>query len=127
MESLDELIGNENDFMPRQLEDWHPNPEQVYSAEEIRRISEKIIWSLPRPYRIVFVLRDLCGYSAAEAGQILKLSIPAVKSRLLRARLMVRESMARRLKKSSALGIQIRQAGIMLRSLAERFCRAIGF
>jgi RNA polymerase sigma-70 factor (ECF subfamily) len=126
IDSLDESTEKENDRPPRQVEGWHPNPEQLYSTEEMRRIVEKAIWALPVPYRIVFVLRDVCGHTAAETGQVLDLSIPAVKSRLLRARLMVRESLARRLKKSSTLGSQIRRAAGMIRSLADRFCKPIG-
>jgi len=124
--ALDELVETDEAWMPRQLKGWHPNPEQLYSAEEMRQIVEEAIWALPVPYRTVFVLRDVCDQTTTETAEILNLSIPAVKSRLLRARLMVRESLARRFTKSSTLGAQILRASSMIRTLAERFCRAIG-
>ncbi len=124
--SLDELVETDEASMPRQLEDWGPNPEELYSTEEMRQIVEEAIWALPVAYRTVFILRDVCDQTTAETAEILNLSIPAAKSRLLRARLMVRESLARRFRRSSTLVARILRTGTMIRSLAERFCRAIG-
>ncbi len=126
MVSLDELVETDEASMPRQLEDWGPNPEELYSAEEMRQIVEEAIWALPVAYRIVFVLRDVCDQTTAETAEILNLGIPAVKSRLLRARLMVRESLTRQFRKSSTLVARILRTGTVIRTLAERFCRAIG-
>jgi RNA polymerase sigma-70 factor (ECF subfamily) len=58
---------------------------------ELRTILDKAIEELPYDYRVVFALRDIEGLSAEETGKILKLSIPAVKSRLRRARVFLRE------------------------------------
>jgi RNA polymerase sigma-70 factor (ECF subfamily) len=124
--SLDELGETDEASMPRQVQDWGPNPEELYATEEMRQIVEEAIWALPVAYRIVFVLRDVCDQTTVETAEILNLSIPAVKSRLLRARLMVRESLARRFRKSSTLVARILRTGTMIRTLAERFCRAIG-
>ncbi len=125
-ESLDDLAERDEEAIPRQTAAWHSNPEQLYSTQEIRHIIEEAIWALPVPYRIVFVLRDICSLTAAETAEALNLSIPAVKSRLLRARLMVRQSLSRRFRKLSVLETQIRRAKTIIRSLADRFCKAIG-
>lgn len=89
--SLDEDIETEEDTMPREVADWSPNPEQLYKQGELRDILRKTIQGLPASFRTVFVLRDVEGLSTEEAAEALDLSIPAVKSRLLRARLQLRE------------------------------------
>jgi RNA polymerase sigma-70 factor (ECF subfamily) len=91
MVSLDEDVKTEEDSMPREVADWSPNPEQQYSQEELRDILTRTIQGLPSSFRTVFVLRDVEGLSTEETAEALGLSIPAVKSRLLRARLQLRE------------------------------------
>ena len=91
MVSLDEEVKTEEDSMPREVADWSPNPEQLYTQSELRDILTKTIQGLPSSFRTVFVLRDVEGLSTEEAAEALDLSIPAVKSRLLRARLQLRE------------------------------------
>lgn len=88
---LDEDVQTEEDSMPREVADWSPNPEQQYTQAELRDILSKTIQGLPSGFRAVFVLRDVEGLSTEEAAQALDLSVPAVKSRLLRARLQLRE------------------------------------
>ncbi len=95
--SLDEQLETEDSQISRQVASDGPNPEQSYSQEETRRVVEDAIDSLAEGYRAVFVLRDVEGFSTEETGQMLKLSISAVKSRLLRARLQLREKLKRRL------------------------------
>ncbi len=124
--SIHEVQKLEEDWMPKQISDWGANPEQSLLAGELRQILEKAILALPTPYRTVFVLRDICGHSTAEVAATLNLNIPAVKSRLLRARLAVRERLAVRFKKKSVLRERFRQMGIVLRGLYDRFCRSIG-
>jgi len=124
-ESLDELVETDESLVPRQLEAWHPDPEELYSSEEMGKIVEEAIWALPAAYRVVFVLRDVCELNTAETAEILNLSIAAVKSRLLRARLMVRERLAQRLPRPQRRGALARTSS-MIRILAERFCRALG-
>ena len=63
--------------------------------KEIRHFLEQAISRLPEEYRAVFVLRDIDGLSNKEVGEILGLSIPAVKSRLHRSRLMLRKKLKR--------------------------------
>ncbi len=91
MVSLDEDIKTEEDSMPREVADWAPNPEQLYTQGELKEILGKTIQGLPPSFRTVFVLRDVEGLSTEETADALDLSIPAVKSRLLRARLQLRE------------------------------------
>lgn len=91
MVSLDQDIQTEEDSMPREVADWSPNPEQQYNQAELREILGKTIQGLPAGFRTVFVLRDVEGLSTEETADALGLSIPAVKSRLLRARLQLRE------------------------------------
>jgi RNA polymerase sigma-70 factor (ECF subfamily) len=89
--SLDEEVKTEDDSVPREVADWSPNPEQQYTQAELREILDKTIHGLPATFRTVFVLRDVEGLSTEETAEALDLSIPAVKSRLLRARLQLRE------------------------------------
>jgi RNA polymerase sigma-70 factor, ECF subfamily len=91
MVSLDEEVRTEEDSMPREIADWSPNPEQQYNQAELKDILGKTIQGLPPSFRTVFVLRDVEGLSTEETAEALSLSIPAVKSRLLRARLQLRE------------------------------------
>lgn len=62
---------------------------------ELKTVLEGAIGKLPEDYRAVFVLRDIDGLSNKEVGEILDLSIPAVKSRLHRSRLMLRKRLRR--------------------------------
>lgn len=91
MVSIDEDVKTEEDSMPREIADWSPNPEQMYNQAELKEILGKTIQGLPPSFRTVFVLRDVEGLSTEETAEALDLSIPAVKSRLLRARLQLRE------------------------------------
>ncbi|MCL6565976.1 MAG: sigma-70 family RNA polymerase sigma factor [Acidobacteriia bacterium] len=89
--SLDQELEAEDDLLPRQVEDWGPNPEQRFAQIELQRILDEAIAGLEPDYRVVFVLRDIEQLSSEETAQALDISVPAVKSRLLRARLKLRE------------------------------------
>ena len=102
MVSLDQEVQTEEDSMPREVANWSPNPEQLYNQAELRDILGKTIQGLPPSFRTVFVLRDVEGLSTEETAQALELSVPAVKSRLLRARLQLRERLNRYFKKRQA-------------------------
>ena len=91
MVSLDEGVKTEEGSMPREVADWYPNPEQLYSQAELKGILSKTIQGLPLVFRTVFVLRDVEALSTEETAEALNLSIPAVKSRLMRARLKLRD------------------------------------
>jgi RNA polymerase sigma-70 factor (ECF subfamily) len=102
--SIDEDVETDEGFVPREVTDWSPNPEQLYKQAELGDILEKTIQGLPSGFRTVFVLRDVEGLSTEETADALGLSIPAVKSRLLRARLQLRERLSRHFKKNKTNG-----------------------
>jgi RNA polymerase sigma-70 factor (ECF subfamily) len=106
MVSLDEDVKTEDDSVPREVADWSPNPEQLYGQGELKEILTKTIQGLPASFRTVFVLRDVEGLSTEETADALNLSIPAVKSRLLRARLQLRERLSKYFKQRSGDGKQ---------------------
>ena len=83
----------EEQTISQELQDWGPNPEQRYSQEELRGILETAISELAPGYRIVFHLHDIEGFSSKETAQTLHLSLATVKSRTLRARLQLRDSL----------------------------------
>ena len=89
--SLDEEIDTGEDMMPRDVEDWGPSPIERYEQTELSGILNKVIGELDPPFRIVFQLRDIEQLSTEETAEALGLSVPAVKSRLLRARLKLRQ------------------------------------
>ncbi len=93
--SIDEDVETDEGSMPREVADWSPNPEQLYGTSELGDILKKTIQGLPPGFRTVFVLRDIEGLSTEETAEMLGLSVPAVKSRLLRARLQLRERLAK--------------------------------
>ena len=93
--SLDEQVDTGEDMVPREIAVWEDNPEAQYSQEEMRGILDKSVESLAPIFRSVFVLRDIEDLSTEETAEALGISIPAVKSRLLRARLQLREKLTR--------------------------------
>jgi RNA polymerase sigma-70 factor (ECF subfamily) len=97
--SLDQEVQTDEDTMPREVADWAPNPEQQYNQAELKDILGRTIQGLPPSFRTVFVLRDVEGLSTEETAEALNLSIPAVKSRLLRARLQLRERLSKYFKR----------------------------
>jgi RNA polymerase sigma-70 factor (ECF subfamily) len=74
---------------------WDDNPELRYSQAELRAILDQAIAGLKPIFRTVFILRDVEELSTEEAAEALGLSVAAVKSRLLRARLQLREKLTR--------------------------------
>ncbi|MGA1996314.1 MAG: sigma-70 family RNA polymerase sigma factor [Bryobacteraceae bacterium] len=97
--SMDEQFDTGEDTLVREIAAWDEDPEQQFSREELGRILDSAIQGLEPPYRSVFVLRDIEDLSTEETAQALDLSIPAVKSRLLRARLQLREKLTRHFKR----------------------------
>jgi RNA polymerase sigma-70 factor (ECF subfamily) len=92
---LDEPVDTGEDTVVREIAVWDENPEQQYSQEELARILDEAVQSLRPAFRTVFVLRDIEELSTEETAQALEISVPAVKSRLLRARLQLREKLTR--------------------------------
>ena len=93
--SLDETHHEDELPAAERFADEGPNPEQLYNQSELGEILSKTIQGLPPGFRTVFVLRDVEGLSTEETAAALDLSVPAVKSRLLRARLQLRERLGR--------------------------------
>ena len=89
--SLDEDFQAEGDVLPMEVADWAPNPEQLYWASELRDILVKTLEELRPILRTVFVLRDIEGLSTDQTAEVLNLSHAAVKARLWRVRLQLRE------------------------------------
>ena len=96
---LDEPIDLGEDVMQREIAVWEDNPEQRYSREEMQKILDDAVDALKPDFRTVFVLRDIEELSTEETAETLGISIPAVKSRLLRARLALREKLTRQFKR----------------------------
>ena len=125
--SLDSASDAEIAFLPRRHEGWQANPENAYGKQEIRKLIESAIESLPEIYREAFVLRDVEQMSAEEAAEAIGISVPALKSRLLRARLMVRETLAGWLEEPPTLRKKIMHAATDFgTAVAMRMMRAAG-
>jgi RNA polymerase sigma-70 factor, ECF subfamily len=101
MVSMDDDLQTEEGSVPRDFADWAPDPEQNYNQSELSEILRKTIQGLPQGFRVVFALRDVEGLSTEETAETLGLSVPAVKSRLLRARLQLRERLSRYFKRKT--------------------------
>ena len=93
--SLDEDVDTGEDMVPREVEDWGPSPEERFEQTELSEILTRVIGELEPPFRVVFQLRDIEELSTEETAEALGLSVPAVKSRLLRARLKLRQKLNR--------------------------------
>lgn len=91
--SMDGLVNEREDsnWVPKQLYDWCCLPESELLTEEARAEMRAAVESLSDTLRVVFVLRDIEGLSTRETADTLDISISAVKSRLMRARLALRE------------------------------------
>ena len=96
---LDEPVELGEETVQREIAVWEDNPEQQYSQEEWRKILDEAVDSLKPDFRTVFVLRDIEELSTEETAETLGISVPAVKSRLLRARLALRERLTRQFKR----------------------------
>jgi RNA polymerase sigma-70 factor, ECF subfamily len=92
--SIDQPTENDGELIPQQVEDWGPTPEQRYARNELTSILTNVIGGLDPIFRTVFLLRDVEQLSTEETADILGVSVPAVKSRLLRARLKLRAKLS---------------------------------
>jgi RNA polymerase sigma-70 factor (ECF subfamily) len=97
--SLDESIETDEEPIVREVAVWDDNPELRYSQTELREILDNAVAGLKPIFRTVFVLRDVEELSTEETAAMLGLSVAAVKSRLLRARLQLREKLTRTFKR----------------------------
>ena len=99
---FDRIDEDDEEFRPRNIQAWTETPEDFYSREELRRLVEREVMKLPVKYRVALILRDLEEVSTEEAAAALGLSIPGLKARVLRGRLMLRESMVPYFSKAGA-------------------------
>lgn len=93
-ESLDEPQITDEGVLPRDVAEWRDNPEQKLGRKELEELLHQALRGLPPGYREVVVLRDVQLLSTHETAELLGLSIANVKTRLLRARLQLRERLA---------------------------------
>lgn len=102
--SLDEDFGDDSDILPKEVTDWAPNPEQLCWASELRDILRNALEELRPISRMVFILRDIEGLTIDQTAVALNLSQTAVKARLWRVRLQLREALSKHFsqKKESA-------------------------
>jgi RNA polymerase sigma-70 factor (ECF subfamily) len=123
---LDDSLGKDKLFLPRRTEPWQADPESLYGKQEFRQIIESAIRDLPVIYREVFVLRDIEEMTAEEAADAIGITVGALKSRLLRARLLVREALAASVQVPPTLSKRILHAadGVGF-SVAIRMLRAV--
>ena len=104
--SLDDVLQTDDSTLPREVVDWGPTPEQRYSQRELRAILEGAVAGLKPDQKAVFQMRDVEELSIQETAQALGISISAVKSRLLRARLALREKLNRYFRLPAAAGMK---------------------
>ena len=90
-----EGIDDDEDFRPRQIQRWADDPEQIFSTAQRNELVRDGILQLPEKYRVALILRDINQLSTEEAAAALDLNVPALKARVLRGRLMLRERLAR--------------------------------
>ncbi len=90
-----EGVDDDEDFRPRQVQSWADDPEHIFSTAQRNKLVRDGILRLPEKYRIALILRDVNQLSNEEAASALDLSVPALKARVLRGRLMLRERLAR--------------------------------
>jgi RNA polymerase sigma-70 factor (ECF subfamily) len=89
-----EADGNAEDLKPTQFVDWSALPEDELLSGEGKKVLDQTIQRLPEPMRIVFLLRDIEGLSIKETADALNLTETNVKTRLLRARMFLREQLS---------------------------------
>lgn len=94
VESIDDRRDEETDYTPRDLADWREIPSEALERKEVRQRLAQALASLDRKYREVFVLRDVEQLNIQETAEALGISVASVKTRLLRARLMLRDLLA---------------------------------
>jgi RNA polymerase sigma-70 factor (ECF subfamily) len=91
----------EESQLPIDFSDWRPNPEELYGTSELRELLASALRDIGPNLRVVFVLHDIEGHSLQETAEALGLSVAAVKTRSLRARLKLRERLSPHFRKEA--------------------------
>lgn len=94
MEPIGERQEEDGSYTPRDFADWREIPSEALERKEIRQKLAEAVAMLTQKYREVFVLRDIQHLSIEETAEALGISRASVKTRLLRARLMLRDMLA---------------------------------
>ncbi len=94
MEGIDDGRDGESEYAPREFADWREIPSEALERKEVRQRLAEALGTLDRKYREVFVLRDMEHLNIQETAEALGISVASVKTRLLRARLMLRDLLA---------------------------------
>ncbi|HTA21977.1 MAG TPA: sigma-70 family RNA polymerase sigma factor [Terriglobales bacterium] len=94
MEPMVDQRDEEGDYTPRDFADWREIPSETLERAEVRQKLAEALSSLGQKYREVFILRDMQQLSIEDTAKALGISVPSVKTRLLRARLMLRDLLA---------------------------------
>lgn len=94
MEGLAERPDEEGNYTPRDFADWREIPSEALERKEVRHRLAEALATLDRKYREVFMMRDIEHLNIQETAEALGISTASVKTRLLRARLMLRELLA---------------------------------
>ena len=94
MEGIEDHRDEEGEYTPRDFADWREIPSEALERKEVRQKLAQALATLDRKYREVFVLRDMEQLNIQETAEVLGISIASVKTRLLRARLMLRDLLA---------------------------------
>ena len=97
MESLDQL-DEDKGISPALLRDWREIPSEVIERDEVRNLIQQAVAQLPDVYRQVYLLRDVEELTTSETAEALNISIPSVKVRLHRARMMLQKQLAPQLR-----------------------------
>jgi RNA polymerase sigma-70 factor, ECF subfamily len=92
--AVEETNGKGENAMPLEICDVRIDPEQALHAAQVKQRLQRAVKELNPVFRAVFVLRDVQGLSIAETAAALKISVPLVKTRLLRARLRLRQRLS---------------------------------
>jgi RNA polymerase sigma-70 factor (ECF subfamily) len=94
MEGIDDRRDEESDYAPKDFADWREIPSEALERKEVRQRLAEALASLDRKYREVFVMRDMEHLNIQETAEALGITVASVKTRLLRARLMLRDLLA---------------------------------
>ena len=97
MARVSDVVGKDAGEFMETVRSPQPDPERQAYTQELRRVLEEAVDALPETYRLVFMLRDVEGLSTSETGDGLGLGEEAVKTRLHRARAMVRRAVTARI------------------------------
>jgi RNA polymerase sigma-70 factor, ECF subfamily len=112
--SIDEDFQSKEHAAPFELTEWAPDPEELYRGAELREILRSELQELQVSLRVVFVLRDVEGLSTEQTAEVLELTPVAVRARLWRARLRLRECLTK------YFSVKLTYSGASLSATARR-------